>query len=122
MIIRVGYNYKKGPVNWKQMEGKRKKRRSSGAEGSQDEDKNVPEGLKMEEAGKTPDGRDGKDRDKDARIIPEGRKEGKKQHPVKPPVNPPVRRVRGKLSKKEEREIKKKHRDIAGMMTPQPAQ
>ena len=66
----------------------------------------------MEEAGKVPGGK------MEIRMPGLFLKEGKKQHPVKPPV----RRVRGKLSKKEEREMKKKHRDIAGMMAPQPAQ
>ena len=46
------------------------------------------------------------------RIVPEGRKEGKN----------PVRRVRGKLSKKELKEMKSKHRDVAGMMAQQPPQ
>ena len=56
-------------------------------------------------------------KDKEAKIVPkEVRKEGKNHHPAKPPL----RRVRGKLSKKEEKEMKKKHRDITRMMAPPP--
>ena len=49
-------------------------------------------------------------------VIPEVRKAGKKQQPAKPPA----RRVRGELSKKEETEMMKKHRDIAGMLAHPP--
>ena len=79
------------------------------AGGSQDEDTNVPEGRKMEEAGKVPGGRDGKDGDKDARIIPEGREEAA---PSKTSSKESKRKV------VKEKEMKKKHTNI----TPPPAQ
>ena len=44
--------------------------------------------------------------------IPEGRKTGKEQLTRKPPN----RRVRGKLSKKEVKEMRGCHKDISGMM------
>ena len=61
--------------------------------------------------------KEGTQQEKDEeRTIPEGRKEiGKK-----PP--PPLRRVKGRLSKKEQVEMKKKHRDIAWLLAPPPTQ
>ena len=51
-------------------------------------------------------------------IFHDGMKEGKKHHHIKPPVG----RKRGKLSKKEEKEMKRKHNDIEGMLAPPPTQ
>ena len=65
----------------------------------QEENINVPEGRKTEEAGNVPGGIEVEE------TVPEGRKVGKKEQPTKPPV----RRVRGKLSKKEDKEMRRKY-------------
>ena len=46
--------------------------------------------------------------------------EGRKPEKKPPPVKPPVRRKRGKLSNKEYKEMKSKHKDISWLLTPLP--
>jgi hypothetical protein len=81
------------------------------ARDSQEEDRNAPDGRKVEEAGNIPGGVEENTEDVQEKSgnVPDGRKEGKKHHPIKPPV----RRKRGRLSKKEEKEMKGKYKDIA---------
>ena len=69
----------------------------AGPSDSQVEEENVPEFRKMREEGKLPDGSQEESREEVPRIVPEGMKEGRKQNPVK------CKRVRGKLSKKEDK-------------------